>query len=175
MSSDPIRSKGIPAALSGIFSDTVGVPMIVACLAVLKLLLHFYFNALSYYGYLRDELYFIDAGKHLDWGYVDVGPLTIWMGRLSRELMGDSVFALRVFPAIAGALTIVIVGLMVWELGGGRFAQGLAGLAVLVAPIWLRRTTCACRRRNLFGGGDALISSSASSRPATRGSGSGLG
>jgi hypothetical protein len=137
MSSDPIRSKGIPAALSGIFSDTVGVPMIVACLAVLKLLLHFYFNAFSYYGYLRDELYFIDAGTHLDWGYVDVGPLTIWMGHLSRELMGDSVFALRVFPAIAGALTIVIVGLMVRELGGGRFAQGLAGLAVLVAPIWL--------------------------------------
>ena len=91
----------------------------------------------AYYGYMRDELYFIEAGKHLDWGYVDIGPLTIWMGRLSRELMGDSPFALRFFPALAGALTIVIVGLMVREFGGGRFAQALAALAVLVAPIWL--------------------------------------
>ena len=66
-------------------ADPLSGAAIIAYLAVLKLLLHFYFNAFSYYGYLRDELYFIDAGKHLDWGYVDIGPLTIWMGRLSRE------------------------------------------------------------------------------------------
>lgn len=133
----PIQSKPLSGALTEPWSDPLSGPVLVACLAVLKLLLHFYFNAFSYYGYLRDELYFIDAGKHLDWGYVDVGPLTIWMGRLSREMMGDSVFALRFFPAIAGALTIVIVGLMARELGGGRFAQGLAALAALVAPVWL--------------------------------------
>jgi hypothetical protein len=137
MSSSPIQSKGILAVPTGISSNALGFPAIVACVAGLKLLIHFYFNAFSYYGYLRDELYFIEAGKRLDWGYVDIGPLTIWLGRLSRELMGDSVFALRFFPAIAGAVTIVLVGLMVRELGGGRFAQGLAALAVLVAPIWL--------------------------------------
>jgi 4-amino-4-deoxy-L-arabinose transferase-like glycosyltransferase len=120
------------------------MPAIVACIACLKLFIHFYFNAFSYYGYLRDELYFIDAGKHLDWGYVDVGPLTIWLGRLSRELLGDSVFALRFFPAIAGALTVVMVGLMARELGGGRFAQGLAALAVLVAPVWLGAQNMLC-------------------------------
>lgn len=70
-------------------------------------------------------------------GQIDVGPLTIWLGRLSRTLMGDSVFALRFFPAIAGAMTIVDVGLMARELGGGLFAQGLAALAALVAPVWL--------------------------------------
>jgi hypothetical protein len=66
------------------------------------------------------------------------------MGRLSRELMGDSVFALRFFPAIAGALTIVIVGLMTRELGGGSFAQGLAALAALVATGWLETQNHLC-------------------------------
>ena len=116
-------------------SDPLSGPAIVAYLAVLKLLLHFYFNAFSNYGLFYDELERIDDGKHLDWGYVDDGPLTVWMGRLSRELMGDSVFALRFFPAIAGALMIVIVGLMARDLGGGRFAQGLAALAALIAPV----------------------------------------
>ena len=137
MNSNSFQSKSVWAALTGVCSNAVGVPTILACAAGLKLLIHFYFNDYAYYGYMRDELYFIEAGKHLDWGYVDIGPLTIWMGRLSRELMGDSPFALRFFPALAGALTIVIVGLMVREFGGGRFAQALAALAVLVAPIWL--------------------------------------
>lgn len=137
VSGPPLQPKSLASAPTEISSRLLSGLGIVACVAVLKLLLHLYFNAFSYYGYLRDELYFIDAGKHLDWGYVDMGPLTIWIGRLSRELMGDSVLALRVFPAVAGALTIVIVGLMVQEFGGGRFAQGLAALAVLVAPIWL--------------------------------------
>ncbi|MCX6911852.1 MAG: glycosyltransferase family 39 protein [Verrucomicrobia bacterium] len=134
---DFTQSKPLSGALKELRSDPLSGAAIVAYLAVLKLLLHFYFNAFSYYGYLRDELYFIQAGKRLDWGYVDIGPLTIWMGRLSRELMGDSIFALRFFPAIAGAVMIVLVGLMARELGGGRFAQVLAALAALIAPVWL--------------------------------------
>jgi hypothetical protein len=58
--------------------------------------------------------------------------------------MGDTVFALRFFPAIAGALTIVIVGLMARELGGGRFAQGLGALGVLIAPVWLGGQNMLC-------------------------------
>jgi hypothetical protein len=134
---DSTQSKPLPGALRELFSDPLSGPAIVAYLAVLRLLLHFYFNAFSYYGYFMDELCLIDLGKHLDWGYATCGPLTIGIGRLSRELMGDSVFALRFFPAIAGALTIAIVGLMARELGGGRFAQGLAALAALIAPVWL--------------------------------------
>ena len=134
---NPIESKPLSAALKELLADPSSGAAIVAYLAVLKLLLHFYFNAFSYYGLLRDELYFIEAGKHLDWGYVDVGPLTMWMGRLSRELLGDSVFAVRFFPAIAGAVTIVVVGLLARELGGGRFAQGLSALVALIAPVWL--------------------------------------
>jgi len=144
MSANPVQLEPLPAMPTGMRPYVFSGGAIVACLASLKLLIHFYFNAFSYYGYLRDELYFIDAGKHLDWGYVDIGPITIWLGRLSRELLGDSVFALRFFPAIAGALTVVIVGLMARELGGGRFAQGLGALAVLVAPVWLGAQSMLC-------------------------------
>jgi hypothetical protein len=30
------------------------------------------------YGYFRDEFYYIEAGQHLAFGYVDFPPLTAW-------------------------------------------------------------------------------------------------
>jgi hypothetical protein len=104
-------------------------------LAVFKLLLHLSLN--GYYGYQRDELYFIACGNRLALGYVDVGPLAMWLGRLSREVLGESLFALRFFSAVAGSLTVLLAGLLARELGGGRFAQGLASLTVVIAPAWL--------------------------------------
>ena len=56
---------------------------------------------------------------------------------ISRFLLGDSPVALRLFPALAGALVVVLSGLMARSLGGGRFAQGLAALATFVAPNFL--------------------------------------
>ena len=111
-------------------------PALVAYLAAFKLLLHFYFN--SYYGYQRDELYFIACGEHLAFGYVDVGPLTMWLGRLSREVLGESLFALRFFPAVAGAATVFLTGLLARELGAKRWGQFLAALTVIIAPVWVQ-------------------------------------
>jgi hypothetical protein len=88
------------------------------------------------YGYFRDELYFLDCGRHLDWGYVDHAPLIGLVARLAL-MLGGSLPALRIFPAVAGALLVALTMLIAWRLGAGRFGQGLAGLAVLVAPIVL--------------------------------------
>ena len=134
---DPTQSKPLSGALRELLSDPLSGPAIVVYLAVLKLLLHFYYSAFSNYGLFFDELQIFDYVKHLDWCYVDDTPRTIWLAGLSRVLMGDSVFAVRFFPAIAGALTIVVVGLIARELGGGRFALGLAALAALIAPVYL--------------------------------------
>jgi hypothetical protein len=103
-----------------------------AGLGAVKLLIHL--ALAGRYGYFRDELYFLDCGRRLDWGYVDHAPLVALWAKLAL-LLGGSLPALRLFPALAGALLVVLTGLLAWRLGGGRFAQALAALAVLAAPI----------------------------------------
>ncbi len=105
------------------------------CFAVLKLALHFVFN--SNYGYFRDELYFIACGEHLAWGYPDHAPMVALMAKASRLLLGDSLFAIRFFPAVAGAVKLVLTSLLVKEFGGKRFAAFLACLCVFFAPVYL--------------------------------------
>jgi hypothetical protein len=88
------------------------------------------------YGYFRDELYFLDLGRNLDWGYVDCAPLIGVVARLAL-LLGGSLEVLRVIAALAGAAVAVMAVFLARELGGGRFAQILAGLSVVAAPIFL--------------------------------------
>ncbi len=89
------------------------------------------------YGYFRDELYFIDLSRHLDWGYLDVPPLIAGIAAAVRTTLGTSLAALRFLPALAGAVKVALAGLIARELGGKRFAQALAALAVLAAPAFL--------------------------------------
>jgi hypothetical protein len=116
-----------------------GATAILAYLASFKFLLHLITN--GNYGYFRDEFYYIAAGEHLALGYVDFPPFVALVTACTRLLLGDSTVALRFFPALAGALVVVLAGLMARELGGGRFAQGLAALATLVAPTFLAMGT----------------------------------
>ncbi|MGI9061714.1 MAG: glycosyltransferase family 39 protein [Ktedonobacteraceae bacterium] len=85
----------------------------------------------SNYGYFRDELYYIADGRHLQAGYVDQPLLVGWLAALMRVIAGDSLVAIHIIPALAVALIIVITGLMARELGGGRVAQLIAGVAAL--------------------------------------------
>lgn len=83
------------------------------------------------YGWHRDELYFLEAGKHLAWGYVDQPPFTPAVARLSHELAPGNLVVLRLFPALASAVTVIMGALIARELGGTRRAQ--VGGAVAVA------------------------------------------
>jgi hypothetical protein len=104
--------------------------LIVLCAA--KLLLHL-FTSVRHYGYFRDELYYLDLARHLDWGYVDCAPLVSLYAKLAL-LMGGSLAALRILPALAGTALVALAILIARELGGTRYAQFLAGLSVLFAP-----------------------------------------
>ena len=105
---------------------------LVLLIAAAKFLVHLY--AGRHYGYFIDELYYLACSRHLAWGYVDQPPLIAVITWLARSLFGEPLPAIRFFPAVAGAAEVVLTGLMARELGGKRFAQGLAALAVLVAP-----------------------------------------
>jgi 4-amino-4-deoxy-L-arabinose transferase-like glycosyltransferase len=107
----------------------------VLCIAACKLLVHLYSG--RHYGYFVDELYYLACSRHLDWGYVDQPPLIAVTTWLARSTLGDSLPALRFLPAVAGAAEVVLTALIARELGGKRFAQGLAALAALVAPGFL--------------------------------------
>ncbi len=96
---------------------------------------HFLWN--GRYGYFRDELYYAACGQHLAWGYVDQAPLIAVIARISRMLFGDSLHALRFFPALSAGAKMLLTAWMVRELGGRRYAQVLAGTAMLLCPIYL--------------------------------------
>src|SRR5258708_4477681 len=104
----------------------------VAVITAAKLALHLY--AGRHYGYFVDELYYLACARHLDWGYVDQPPLIAAIARIARAVCGDSLLAIRFPAALAGAGTAVLTGMMARELGGTRFAQGLAALCIVLAP-----------------------------------------
>jgi hypothetical protein len=89
------------------------------------------------YGFHRDELYFIVAGRHPALGYVDMPPLAPLLTRVATWAFGLSPEAVRVLPALAGAATAAGGGFTAWLLGGRAQAQVLAALATGAAPVLL--------------------------------------
>jgi hypothetical protein len=113
----------------------IGATAILASLAGAKLLLQF--AGINHYGFFRDELYYMACGEHLAWGYVDQPPLIAVIAWLARHLLGKSPVSVRLWPVVAGAGVVFLVGVLARELGGGRFAQVLAASAMLLAPAYL--------------------------------------
>src|SRR5579862_9443462 len=93
---------------------------VTVCFAVVACLVHFLWN--GRYGYFRDELYYAACGQHLAWGYVDHAPLVAVICWFARRLLGDSLYAIRLFPALSAAAKVLFTAWMVREFGGRRFA-----------------------------------------------------
>src|SRR6478609_9080254 len=110
-------------------------PVIVLYIVAAKLLLHL--SMVARYGIFRDEMYYLACSRHMAWGYVDHPPFTVWVAWISRVALGSSSLGVRLLPILAGAAVVWLAGKLAREMGGGRFAQGLAALAVLVVPIYL--------------------------------------
>lgn len=106
------------------------VLLALACLAVHAL-------ANGHYGFFRDELYFIACGDRPDWGYVDQPAVVPLLASWSHALFGDFLWGFRLLPALLASVTVALTAEFVRVVGGGRFAQWLGGLGVLLAPYFL--------------------------------------
>jgi hypothetical protein len=89
------------------------------------------------YGYVRDELYFLAAGHHLAWGYVDQPALTPLLARLDGLLTGNTLAGLRALPALGFAAMVILTARMARLLGAGRGGQLLAALATACCSEYL--------------------------------------
>ncbi|HLK47841.1 MAG TPA: glycosyltransferase family 39 protein [Bryobacteraceae bacterium] len=112
-----------------------GGMLAVVIIALGKLALHCLFN--NRYGYFRDEFDYLACGDHPAWGYVDQPPVAPMLARLSRVLLGDSLRAMRFFPALCSSGLVVLAAMIARELGGRAFALVLTAVAILIAPIYL--------------------------------------
>ena len=100
---------------------------------ILKFLLQYSLIS-SEYDLQRDEYLHLDQAKHLAWGYLSVPPFTSWISTIIYFL-GGSVFWIKFFPALFGALTILVVWKAIEELNGNTFALLLGATCILFSAL----------------------------------------
>lgn len=103
--------------------------------AIVKLLIHFI--TVNNFELHRDAYLYYAQSEHLAWGFVSVPPSIAVIGKLATSIFGNTTFGLRFFPALIGAINIIIIGLFTKELGGNKKAIIIACLAYLLSPSFL--------------------------------------
>lgn len=88
------------------------------------------------YGYFGDELYFLAAGEHLAWGYVDFPPLIAFVAWLLRHTTGVSLVVIHTVGALVGAATVYLTGMIARELGARVYGVALACTAFMAAGVY---------------------------------------
>ena len=86
------------------------------------------------YGFQQDELYFLVASHHLAFGYVDQPPLAVLLAR-TTDIVGTNPTAIRILPALAAGVIIVIAARLAALFGAGRTGRVLAALGMACAPV----------------------------------------
>ena len=98
--------------------------------ALIKLLSGLALVGYGTYELHRDEYLYLDYGHHLAWGYLEVPPLTALQSWLTLAL-GGGFFWVKMWPLLWGSGTIYVVVRLAQRLGGGPWAQALAGVCYL--------------------------------------------
>src|SRR4051794_21455119 len=89
-------------------------------LALLKIVIPYLLQSPVYEPH-RDELLILAEGHHLAWGYRDIPPLISVFAWLTN-LLGGGIFWIKFWPSLFGALTYIVAGKLVQNLGGKSFA-----------------------------------------------------
>ncbi len=87
------------------------------------------------YGYHRDELYFIEAGRHPAWGYPDQPPLVPLLATAWDAAVGGRLWLFRLVPAFVAALVAPLTALTSARLGGSVREQLVAALLGAVMTV----------------------------------------
>jgi len=109
---------------------------IVLLFALGKLVVHML--TATNYGFQRDAYLYMAQAKHLDWGFFSTPPLVAFMIRIHTLIWGDSLLAVRLLPALVGAVSIFLVGYLIKELKGRSMAQFIGLSAYFLSPAFLR-------------------------------------
>ena len=96
----------------------LGIGIVAACAFAVEMAVS------AQYGYHRDELYFLTAGQHPAFGYVDQPPLTPLLARLSAAVFGNTLVGVRVLPALCLAALVVLSAAMSRVLGAWPHRPG---------------------------------------------------
>jgi hypothetical protein len=115
--------------------------ILILAIALLNLIIHLVTTGFFAYGIFRDELYYIACANRLDLGYVDHPPFSIYILALWKWLFGDSMFIIRLLPAIISSLTLIMLGNFTRRLGGGSSAILISMLVYMLTPIFLGMNT----------------------------------
>jgi hypothetical protein len=114
------------------FSITIKTGMLLVFVAI-KFWLQYHLLSPEY-ELQRDEFLHLDMAHHLAWGYLSVPPVTSWIS-LFIYYLGNSIFWIKFFPALFGALTIIVVWKAIETLNGNVFALVLGATAVLLSAL----------------------------------------
>ncbi len=135
-----LAASPIPEGRRGRNSESSTLPLFFL-FGVLKMLLQGGLTLLSVhagYGIFRDELYYLVCARRLALGYVDQPPLVAVQALLADAMFGhEHLLLFRLLPSLAGALTVVLTGLIAQALGGSRRAVILSMLVMLTVPAFL--------------------------------------
>ncbi|WEK35573.1 MAG: glycosyltransferase family 39 protein [Candidatus Pseudobacter hemicellulosilyticus] len=113
-------------------SPTVRILLLLG-FVLIKFLLQYSFISPEYELH-RDEFLHLDQAHHLAWGYLSVPPVSSWVASLIY-LLGNSIFWIKFFPALFGALTVVVVWKTIEVLKGDLFALILGATCVLFSVL----------------------------------------
>ncbi|WP_293938845.1 ArnT family glycosyltransferase [Sphingobacterium sp. UBA5996] len=108
--------------------------IILISLILLKFVIQYHLIS-PVYELQRDEFLHLDQANHLAWGYLSVPPLTSWTSYLIK-IARNSEFLIKFFPALYGALTVLVVWKTIAALKGNLFALLFGSCCIMFSVLF---------------------------------------